>query len=63
MTGFIDIEIRKPESIAWLRDHGYLSFILKINEKNLLVRIENDKKEGLNSPEKEEVLKALEDIE
>lgn len=58
MTKFIEVEIRKPEPVAWLRDRGYF----KINKESLKVRIENLKKNGLNTSEEEKSLEALEEV-
>lgn len=57
MTKFIEVEIRKPEPVAWLRDYGYFG----INKKSLQVRIENLKKDGLSTSEEEKALEALEE--
>ena len=59
MTRFIEIEIKKPEPVAWLFDnYEYFS----INKKALQVRIDVRKKSGFNTTAEKRALEALEDV-
>ena len=59
MTRFIEVEIRKPEPVAWLFGH-YEYF--KINKESLQTRIKNLKKDGLNTVAEEKAMEALEEV-
>ena len=58
MKIFIEVEKRKLGLVAWFRDRGYY----KLDKRDLLMRIENLKKQGQNIIEEEKALKALEEV-
>ena len=59
MTRFIEVEIRKPEPVAWLFDN-YEYF--PINKKALQVRIDVRKKGRFDTTAEEKALEALETV-
>lgn len=60
MTRFIEVEMKKPEPVAWLFDN-YEYF--PINKKALQVRIDTRKKDGFDTAAEEKALEALQDVQ